>query len=76
MNCRLYDRGSHHDCREEQAEWVRDKEKANHCSYFSTRGLDGSSADETLAAQTKLEDLFGGKKEEPKKMNLDDIFKK
>jgi hypothetical protein len=34
MNCRFYDPHYHNECRETQAEWVRDKEKANYCDYF------------------------------------------
>ena len=33
-NCRHYDPGAHHECRENQAEWVRDKERNNRCDYF------------------------------------------
>lgn len=34
-NCRHYDPTSHNECRENQAEWVRFKEKNNYCDYFS-----------------------------------------
>ena len=34
-NCRHFDPGSHHECRENQAEWVRTKDRSNHCDYFS-----------------------------------------
>ena len=34
-NCRHYDPAKHNQCAETQAEWVRDKEAANHCDYFS-----------------------------------------
>lgn len=33
-NCSFYDSGAHNKCREPQAEWVGDKEKANFCDYF------------------------------------------
>jgi hypothetical protein len=33
-NCRFHDPNAHNECRETQAEWVRDKEKANYCDYF------------------------------------------
>lgn len=33
-NCRHYDAGAHHECRENQAEWVRDKDRNNRCDYF------------------------------------------
>ena len=28
LNCNHYDQGSHHECRESSAEWIRNKEKA------------------------------------------------
>jgi len=34
-NCRHYDPAKHNQCAETQAEWVRDKEAANYCDYFS-----------------------------------------
>jgi hypothetical protein len=36
-NCRFYDRDAYHACNEPQAEWVRYKEKANFCEYFTPR---------------------------------------
>jgi hypothetical protein len=57
-NCQHYDENAHHECRESSAEWVRDKERANRCEYFSASGQDsarGSSATDTRAA---LEALF------------------
>lgn len=39
-NCRFYDRDAHHQCLENQAEWVRYKEKANFCEFFTPRGLE------------------------------------
>jgi hypothetical protein len=36
-NCRFYDRDAYHQCTEPQAEWVRYKEKANFCEYFTPR---------------------------------------
>ncbi len=34
-NCQFYDPSKHNQCAEPQAEWVRDKEAANYCDYFS-----------------------------------------
>lgn len=34
-NCQFYDRQYHNECRETQAEWVSDKERANYCDYFA-----------------------------------------
>jgi len=49
----------HNQCRETQAEWVADKEKANFCDYFvfSARAAApaGTGAE---AARKKFDDLF------------------
>jgi predicted RNA-binding Zn-ribbon protein involved in translation (DUF1610 family) len=37
LNCRHYDRHARHECREPQAEWVRDKDKANFCDWFEMK---------------------------------------
>lgn len=34
-NCQFYDRSKNNQCSEPQAEWVRDKEAANLCDYYS-----------------------------------------
>lgn len=36
-NCEFYDTNSYNDCREPQAERVKDKERANFCDYFRFR---------------------------------------
>ena len=59
-NCVFYDRGAHNQCREPQAEWQGDKEKANFCDYFQP-GRSGASKDRRSAkddARKKLDDLF------------------
>ena len=38
LNCSLYDEGAYHECKESQAEWVKDKEKWNRCEYFRASG--------------------------------------
>ncbi|MFH0777685.1 MAG: hypothetical protein V2A71_03540 [Candidatus Eisenbacteria bacterium] len=66
LNCRFYDEGAHHKCRESQAEWVREKDKGNFCEYFQFRSAagtgmgspSGSGADRKQAAKKKLDDLF------------------
>jgi hypothetical protein len=61
LNCRFFDHGAHHECREEQAEFVQDKEMGNFCSFFDARsGL--SSNDEAKRAKAKLGALFGADK--------------
>jgi rRNA maturation protein Nop10 len=58
-NCAFFDPGAHHECRETQAEYVKDKERENRCDYFRPGGNEktpksGGAAD-TLKA---LDDLF------------------
>ena len=58
--CMFYDRGAHNQCRETQAEWQGDKEKANFCDYFQP-GKTGASKDRRSPqddARKKLDDLF------------------
>ena len=58
-NCRFYDRTVHNQCRETQAEWVADKEKANFCDYFVFADRAAASAGNAPeAARKKLDDLF------------------
>ncbi len=57
-NCHFYDPVAHNQCREPQADWVKDKEMANFCDYFeaATEVTSGPvKKDETLR---KLNDLF------------------
>lgn len=64
LNCRHFDRGAHHECREEQAEWVKEKDRGNFCSYFEPR-TGGDDLDSAAAkARDRLEGLFGGAKSE------------
>jgi hypothetical protein len=37
LNCALHDPGANNQCREPQAEWVTDKDKANFCEFFEFR---------------------------------------
>lgn len=34
LNCIFYDEGKANKCREAQAEYVREKDRANYCDYF------------------------------------------
>ena len=34
LNCRLHDPGANNQCREPQAEWQAEKDKANFCEFF------------------------------------------
>ncbi len=59
-NCRFYDPGKHNQCTESQAEWVRYKEEANFCDYFSPNPIlmaqNGSSAPSD--SKKKFDSLF------------------
>ncbi|MDM7914070.1 MAG: hypothetical protein ACE15D_08005 [Candidatus Eisenbacteria bacterium] len=59
-NCRHYDPGVNNRCREPNAEWVTDRERANFCELFQLAetplGLAGP--DRSAEARRKLDDLF------------------
>jgi hypothetical protein len=60
-NCLHYDPQYHNECRETQAEWVNDKERANFCDYFSPSSkLQAGSPSRTSSDQVKsaLDKLF------------------
>jgi len=67
LNCKFYAPGAHYDCREPQAELVKDKAGRNTCEFFlmADRAAGASAADaerqRAAAARAKLEKLFGGK---------------
>jgi hypothetical protein len=58
-NCEMHDPGAHNQCREPNAEWVRERERANHCEYFapSDRG-GGEAAAAASRARSQLDALF------------------
>lgn len=59
LNCKHYDQGSHHECRESSAEWIRNKEKANVCEYFIPAPPNGrGSKNSPNAARAALDALF------------------
>ena len=58
LNCDFYDLGHSNDCRETQAEPVRDRDRRNVCEYF-VLSESGKSADPSLdKARAGLEELF------------------
>lgn len=59
-NCFLYDPGLHNECRETQAEFIRDREAANFCAHFTFVDRDEAPAtDDTVdRARNKLDALF------------------
>lgn len=58
MQCKFYDRSAHNHCRENQSEYVPDKEKANFCVFYEF----GRDVKDEVAAvndsKKKLEELF------------------
>jgi hypothetical protein len=63
LNCRFYSPGAHWDCSETIDEMVRDKDRANFCTFFSFRqsspGPKGTTPPDTGKAKRKLDQLFG-----------------
>lgn len=56
-NCQFYDPKVYNECREPAADKVREKERANHCDYFSPgagEGGGGKKKDDLLAAAEAL----------------------
>jgi hypothetical protein len=66
LNCRLHDPGANNQCREPQAEWVSDKDKANFCEFFEYREVpalasSGDAPSDVRRARDALESLFSKK---------------
>jgi hypothetical protein len=62
-NCRFYDPSKHNQCAEAQAEWVRDKDAANFCGYFSPNPIllaQGGRPSSTDNARKGFDALFKG----------------
>ncbi len=71
LNCRFYSPGAHWDCSESIDEMVRDKDRANFCTFFSFRSSDlssdssskpgtgGGAKSDPGQARKKLDKLFG-----------------
>jgi len=58
-NCRHYDPKVYNECKETQAEVIREKERANFCDFFESGGAGGNSARETAEAlRARAEALF------------------
>ncbi len=58
-NCRHHDPAVSNRCREPNAEWVTDRERANFCEFFQLAAEPlGSGPDRSAEARRKLDDLF------------------
>ena len=60
--CRYFDAGVPRQCREDDAEEVREKERPNFCDYFtpSPDAFSPTARDADAEARRRLESLFGG----------------
>lgn len=56
-NCKNYDRNSYNECREPQADVVKEKDRANFCDYF-TPGAGGAPVDKQKDLRSAAEALF------------------
>ena len=64
LNCKFMSPGAHWDCRETIEEPVREKDRANFCSYFKLKDINNKKNDNTISKQEEAKDafnkLFGG----------------
>jgi len=81
-NCLFYDPKSYRECRESEADWVKDKEQGNFCGYFEASHA-GSAASKQDDSKAKLNALFakpqtasGVQEEKPKTQSLQDDLAK
>lgn len=61
-NCDFYDPKAYNECRENQADVVREKERANFCDYFTPRKGGAGAEDKAAALKAAAEALFNFKK--------------
>ncbi|MGH8400395.1 MAG: hypothetical protein ACRESU_04760 [Gammaproteobacteria bacterium] len=79
--CRFHDSKLRHGCREERAEHVQEKERANFCEYFVPMPNAFQPVDRSgdHAARTQLDALFSGKQNDADAdathSALEDLFK-
>ncbi len=57
-NCRFYDPAAPKQCREPQAELVREKEKANFCDFFVFADRAAAESGDADKARASLDNLF------------------
>ena len=63
LNCRFYAPGQHWDCHETIDEQVKDKDRANFCSWFKMSDADETAnADNHPGARDAFNNLFGNDK--------------
>lgn len=64
LQCRFYDPSCHNQCREPQAEMVRDRDKANQCDFFRFGGGKPKGGEDAESSREKA------------RKELDRLFKK
>ena len=57
-NCHFYDPKAYNECREPQADIVREKDRANFCEYFTPREGGSAPVDKAAALRAAAEALF------------------
>ncbi len=57
LNCLFYDTGKANSCREDSADYVRERDKANYCEYFRFVGRDEDGSAKEKAKEL-WQDLF------------------
>jgi hypothetical protein len=58
LNCNMYDKGSHHECREPSSDWVKEKDRANYCDYFMVKSGEMSTQSKAQDLKAQAEALF------------------
>ena len=60
LSCRFYDRYAENECKETEADPVKNKDRSNLCEYFKPMSTQGAAAedDKVAEAKRKLEALF------------------
>lgn len=58
LNCRFHDPSAPKQCREPQADLVREKDRANFCDFFAFRESAAGPAGDAGSARKALDDLF------------------
>jgi hypothetical protein len=58
LNCENYDPHAHNKCREPQAEWVTDREKANFCDFFIANKLSAAAKSSAQDSRSAFDNLF------------------
>jgi hypothetical protein len=58
-NCEYWDPSAHNQCKEHVAEYIPDRERANHCTFFTFRsGVPEDPSARIAASKAKLDALF------------------